>query len=63
MELLDGLERIYQKMLKWEDDRRTLFTKDEIFRSIELIEEARRDLLFKVNYQYALKNLILKMEI
>ncbi|MEE0516673.1 MAG: hypothetical protein UC708_02210 [Anaerovoracaceae bacterium] len=63
LELLDGLEHIYQKMLKWEDDRRTLFTKDEIFRSIELIEEARRDLLFKVNYQYALKNLILKMEI
>lgn len=63
LELLDGLERIYQRMLKWEDDRRTLFTKDEIFRSIELIEEARRDLIFKVNYQYALKNLILKMGI
>lgn len=63
LETLDGLERIYQRMLKWEDDRRTLFTKEEIFSSIELIEEARRDLISKVNYQYALKNLILKMGI
>lgn len=60
-ELLDGLERIFEKVLLWEDDRRRLFTKEEVFRAIELIEEARRDLLLKVNYQYALKNLILKI--
>ena len=37
--------------------------REEIFAGIELIEEARRDLLSKVNYQYALKNLILKIGI
>ena len=63
MQLLDGLERIYQRLLKWEDERRKFFTREEIFAGIELIEEARRDLLSKVNYQYALKNLILKIGI
>lgn len=63
MELLDGLERIYQRLLKWEDGRRRLFTREEVSDGIELIEEARRDLLAKVNYQYALKNLILKIGI
>ena len=59
--LLDGLERIYERLLTWEDSRRSRFHKDEIFRAVELIEEARRDLLAKVNYQYAVKNLILKI--
>lgn len=59
--LLDGLERIYEKLLTWEDPRRKMFRKEEIFTAIELIEEARRDLLAKVNYQYAVKNLILKI--
>ena len=59
--LLDGLERIYEKLLTWEDPRRKIYGKDEIFKAIELIEAARRDLHAKVNYQYALKNLILKI--
>ena len=59
--LLDGLERIYEKLLTWEDPRRKIYSKDEIFKAIELIEVARRDLHAKVNYQYALKNLILKI--
>lgn len=59
--LLDGLERIYEKLLTWEDPRRRIYHRDEIVRAIELIEEARRDLHAKVNYQYALKNLILKI--
>ena len=52
-----------RQLLKWEDERRKFFTREEIFAGIELIEEARRDLLSKVNYQYALKNLILKIGI
>ncbi len=59
--LLDGLERIYEKLLTWEDPRRKTYRKEEIFKAIELIEAARRDLHAKVNYQYALKNLILKI--
>lgn len=59
--LLDEMERVYESLLTWEDSRRKNFTKKEIFRAIELIEEARRDLLLKVNYQYAIKNLILKI--
>ncbi len=59
--LLDGLERIYEKLLTWEDQRRKIYRKEEIFNAIEYIEEARRDLHMKVNYQYALKNLIIKI--
>ena len=58
--LLDGLERIYEKLLTWEDPRRKIYSKEEVFKAIESIEAARRDLHAKVNYQYALKNLILK---
>ncbi len=61
LSLLDGLERIYEKLLTWEDPRRKMYHKEEIFSAIEYIEEARRDLQMKVNYQYALKNLILKI--
>ena len=58
---LDGIERIYEKLLTWEDPRRKIYRKEEIFKAIELIEACRRDLNAKVNYQYALKNLILKI--
>lgn len=58
---LDGLERIYEGLLVGRDERRKLKRREEIIRSIELIEEARRDLIAKVNYQYAVKNLILKI--
>lgn len=59
--MLDGLERIYEKLLTWEDPRRKVYSKEEIIKAIEFIEAARRDLHAKVNYQYALKNLILKI--
>lgn len=59
--LLDGLERIYERLLVGLDDRHRTYRKDEIIRAVELLEEARRDLLAKVNYQYAIKNLIIKI--
>lgn len=59
--LLDGLERLYEKLLIGNEQRRKLHRKEEIIRCIELIEEARRDLIAKVNYQYAVKNLIIKI--
>lgn len=59
--LLDGLERIYEGFLLGTDPRRKLYRTEEVIRCIDLIEEARRDLIAKVNYQYAVKNLVLKI--
>lgn len=59
--LLDGMERIYESLLIGTDERGRLKGRDEMIRGIELIEEARRDLLAKVNYQYAVKNLMIKL--
>ncbi len=59
--LLDGLERIYRNFLFEKDTRGRLLKKEDIFRSISLIEEARRDLIMNVNYNYALKILVLKI--
>ena len=59
--LLDGLERIYEGFLLGKDPRRKLYRNEEVIRCIEYIEQARRDLIAKVNYQYAVKNLIIKI--
>lgn len=59
--ILDGLERIYRNFLLEKDPRGRLLKKEEIFRAVSLIEEARRDLIMNVNYNYALKNLVLKI--
>ena len=59
--IVDGLERIYEKLLTGEDSRWKFYRRDGIIRSIEFIEEARRDIIAKVNYQYAIKNLIIKI--
>ena len=40
--MLDGLERIYEKLLTWEDPRRKVYSKEEIIKAIEFIEAARR---------------------
>lgn len=59
--ILDGMERIYRNLLLEKDPRGRLLKKEQIFRAVELIEEARRDLIMNVNYNYALKNLMLKI--
>ena len=61
MNLLDSMEKIYRNMLLGEDSRSSLVKKEKIFEDVRLIEEARRDLLTKVNYNYALKDLVLKL--
>lgn len=60
-QILDGLERLYRDFLVGSDPRGILLKREEIFRHIGLIEEARRDLVMKVNYNYAMKNLIIKI--
>lgn len=59
--ILDGMERIYRNLLLEKDPRGRLLKREQIFRAVELIEEARRDLIMNVNYNYALKNLMLKI--
>ena len=59
--ILDGMERIYRNLLLEKDSRGKLLKKDDVFRAVELIEEARRDLIMNVNYNYALRNLMLKI--
>ena len=59
--LLDSMERVYRDILLEKDDRYRLLRKGAAVKSVHLIEEARKDILFKVNYSYALKNLVLKL--
>ena len=60
-QLLDGMERIYRDFLVGRDLQGRLLKKEDIFRHIGLMEEARRDLVMKVNYSYAMKNLLIKI--
>ena len=60
-QILDGMERIYRDFLVGKDLRGRLLKKEDIFRHIALIEEARRDLVMKVNHNYAMKNLLIKI--
>ncbi|MCI8609844.1 MAG: hypothetical protein HFE73_09390 [Firmicutes bacterium] len=60
-QLLDGLERVYRDFLVEKDLRGRLVKREDIFKNIAFIEEARRDLIMKVNYNYAIKNLIIKI--
>lgn len=59
--LLDGMERIYRNLLLEKDPRGRLLKRENVFRAVELIEESRRDLIMNVNYNYALRNLMLKI--
>jgi len=59
--ILDSMERIYRNILLGLDSRASQIRKEDVYKAIEYIEEARRDLLMNVNYSYALKNLVLKL--
>ena len=56
----DDTVKLVSELLE-KDSRGKLLKKDYIFRAVELIEEARRDLIMNVNYNYALRNLMLKI--
>lgn len=61
--LLDGMEKFYGEAMRQAAEQNPPLMEQAAgpIRAIRLIEEARRDLQFKVNYQYALKNLFLKI--
>ncbi len=60
-QVLDAMEHLYRSILLGQDERSRFFRSEEIMRNVVLVEEARRDLILKVNYQYALKDLLLKI--
>ena len=61
MKLLDAMELIYRDVSITSTKENKNYTKDYIFRAVELIEEARRDLQRGINTGYAMKNLIIKI--
>ena len=58
---LEDVDEILKSHDKSQVNRIKLLKKEDVFRGVELIEEARRDLIMNVNYNYALKNLMLKI--
>ena len=61
LKLLDGMEIIYRNFVLGEDERGELIRGEAAFYYIDLIEEARRDILANVNYNYAIKDMIIKI--
>ena len=59
--LLDGMEIIYRNFVIGDDERGRLVRSEDVFSYIELIEEARRDIIANVNYNYAIKDMIIKI--
>ena len=59
--LLDGFERLFRKFMLDSINQGNLFKREDIIKNIRYIEEARRDLNANVNYNYALKNLLIKI--
>ena len=59
--LLDGMEKIYRNFVIGDDERGRLVRSEDVFSYIELIEEARRDIIANVNYNYAIKDMIIKI--
>ncbi|MEG0924508.1 MAG: hypothetical protein RR313_08655 [Anaerovoracaceae bacterium] len=58
---LDGMERLFREYLVDVVTEGRLFKKEDIVDGVRNIEEARRDLLANVNYNYAIKNLLIKI--
>ncbi|MBE6035211.1 hypothetical protein [Aminipila sp.] len=61
MKLLDSMELTYRDLSIINTKESRNYTKDYIYRAVELIEEARRDLQRGINIGYAMKNLIIKI--
>ncbi len=57
--LIDAFERLFRGYLL--NDASSPFRKEQLIENIRCAEEARRDLQRKVNYKYAIRNLILKI--
>lgn len=61
MKLLDSMELIYRDLVIANTKESRNYRKKDIYKSVELIEEARRDLQRGISIGYAMKNLIIKI--
>lgn len=61
MKLLDSMELIYRDLTIINTKESRNYKKDYIYKAVELIEEARRDLQRGISTGYAMKNLIVKI--
>jgi len=59
--LLDALERIYGDLATKDSDKSKLYRKEEIYRAVASIEQARRNLQRGIGVGYALKNMIIEI--
>lgn len=61
LEFLDAMELIYERIMLSKDSRRKLVKIQGCKVAIGLIEEAKQDIFKKVKFEYALKNLMIKV--
>ena len=61
LNLLDALELVYGDMAKDETKSSRLYRKADIYRAVEAIEEARREVRSFVKPSYALNNMVLRI--
>ncbi|MCQ2551183.1 MAG: hypothetical protein MJ146_03175 [Clostridia bacterium] len=59
--LLDGMEKVFRDYLFDYESQGRLYRKEDIFRYIKLIEEAKKDIRYNVNPISAFKKLVLKI--
>ncbi len=61
MKLLDAMELLYRDLAIINTKESRNYKKEDIYRAVDLIEEARRDLQRGISVGYAMKNLIIKI--
>lgn len=59
--LLDSMELIYRDLVIIDNKESRNYKKENLYRAVELIEQARRDLQRGINVGYAMKNLVIKI--
>ena len=60
LELLDGMEKVYREYLLGSEKGR-LYRKEDIFKYIRYIEDAKKNIRYNVNYRTAFKKLIIQI--
>lgn len=60
-QLLDAMEIVYGDLAVGKHRSSRLYRKTDIYRAVEAIEQARRDLQLGVNTAYALKNMVIRI--
>lgn len=61
LELVDAMEIALRNILLGTDERNRFFDSDKTISAIHFIEECRKDIIYNVSYNSALKNLMIKI--